>query len=285
MIDFNIHPAKKEVRFRNLADVHSGVVSAVRQTLSSEIRQGPSTERSGAGQAPRGFESFTAVPGSSATRKAYPLPSRGAVETNDAGNRVATQDAAHRAAAKPGGDAAQIRFLGQVFGVFLVFELPERLLILDQHAAHERIIFERLGAGGLVLQEMLFPLVLDASEEEALRIDEARADLLPLGIEIRRSGPRVFEVTALAHDLLPLPEETLVELIRGVGGEEWRNSLRAAAACRLAIKEGDVVDPITARELCAQALELPVPRCPHGRPIWHELPEETLRRLVDRPVR
>jgi DNA mismatch repair protein MutL len=52
----------------------------------------------------------------------------------------------------------------------------------------------------------------------------------------------------------------------------------------MALKEGDAVDPVTARELCAQALLLPVPRCPHGRPIWHELGEESLLRLVDRPV-
>ena len=45
------------------------------------------------------------------------------------------------------------------------------------------------------------------------------------------------------------------------------------------------MDPVTAQELCAQALELPVPRCPHGRPIWHELSEESLLRLVDRPSR
>jgi DNA mismatch repair protein MutL len=68
-----------------------------------------------------------------------------------------------------------------------------------------------------------------------------------------------------------------------VGGDEWKYALRATAACRLAIKEGDRVDAITAQELCARALELPVPRCPHGRPIWHELAEESLLRLVDRP--
>ncbi len=52
----------------------------------------------------------------------------------------------------------------------------------------------------------------------------------------------------------------------------------------MAIKEGDRVDPVTAVELCIQALALPVPRCPHGRPIWHEISEEGLLRLVDRPV-
>ena len=52
----------------------------------------------------------------------------------------------------------------------------------------------------------------------------------------------------------------------------------------MAIKEGDLVDPVTALELCTRALALPVPRCPHGRPIWHELTRDALLRLVDRPV-
>ncbi len=105
-----------------------------------------------------------------------------------------------------------------------------------------------------------------------------------MGIQLRRIGFRSYEITAIAEDFRSLREETLVELLRGVGGKEWKDTLRATAACRLAIKEGDVVDPVTARELCSEALRLDVPRCPHGRPIWHELSEESLRRLVDRPI-
>jgi DNA mismatch repair protein MutL len=180
-----------------------------------------------------------------------------------------------------------IRFLGQVFGVFLVFELPGRVLILDQHAAHERIIFERLSAQGPELQDLLFPLSFDVSDDEEVRIAANRDDLEAVGIAVQRVGANAFEVTALSADFHALGEETLVELIRGVGltisREEWRYSLRATAACRMAIKEGDRVDALTATELCARALDLPVPRCPHGRPIWHELSEETLLRLVDRP--
>jgi DNA mismatch repair protein MutL len=192
--------------------------------------------------------------------------------------------ARQEAAQIPGPPEDGIRFLGQVFGVFLVFELPGRLLVLDQHAAHERIIFERLGARAPALQEMLFPLCFDVSDEEENRIIGATSELEEMGIAVRRAGARAFELTALSADFQALAEERLVELVRSVGGEQWKYAFRATAACRLAIKEGDRVDPVTAHELCAQALKLPVPRCPHGRPIWHELSEETLLRLVDRPV-
>jgi DNA mismatch repair protein MutL len=104
-----------------------------------------------------------------------------------------------------------------------------------------------------------------------------------MGIALRHAGARAWEVTALAEDFRALPEDRLVELVRGVGGEEWQHAFRATAACRMAIKEGEQVDPVMARDLCAQALRLKVPRCPHGRPIWHELTEESLLKLVDRP--
>lgn len=260
LVDFNIHPAKKEVRFRNLPDVHAGVVRAVRGSLPIQAAREPAfVPRVGPapvfapGPEPLSGQTLPFVPRGEEEREKRPEP--------------------------------RIRFLGQVFGVFLIFELPERLLILDQHAAHERIIFERLSAGGLPLQEMMFPLSFDASDEEDRRIQSSTDGLRELGIEVRRVGSRAFEITALASDLVPMPEDTLVELVRGAGAEHWRSSLLATAACRLAIKEGAVVDPVTAIELCSMALELPVPRCPHGRPIWHDLPEETLRRLVDRPAK
>ena len=178
-----------------------------------------------------------------------------------------------------------IRFLGQVFGVFLIFELPGRLLMLDQHAAHERIIFERLMARAPALQELLFPLQLrrirGGGGAAGGRAGRASGHG---GGGAAPPGPRAFEVTALSAELQPLAEERLVEILREVGGKEWQYGLRASAACRLAIKEGDRVDPVTAHELCARALQLPVPRCPHGRPIWHELSQESLLRLVDRPL-
>src|SRR5208283_4721647 len=149
----------------------------------------------------------------------------------------------------PPGDGGGIRFLGQVFGVFLVFELPGRLLVLDQHAAHERILYERLAARVPAMQEMLFPLCFDVTDEEERRVMSVSKELEGIGIGVRRAGARAMEVSALAADLKPIPEADLVEMVRGVGGEQWRHSLVATAACRMAVKEGDAVDPVTAREL------------------------------------
>jgi len=279
LVDFNIHPAKKEVRFRGLPEVHRAVVAAVRKMLepkAPEARALLPADATGAGPRQRpaqgpepggGRSGFPSSPHSLQTeRPIFPLPF--AADPSGAG-----------AAAGSG-----IRFLGQVFGVFLVFELPGRLLMLDQHAAHERILYERFVARAPSMQEMLFPLCFDVTDEEERRLVAAQSELEGIGIGVRRAGARAMEVTKLAADLKPLPEADLVELVRGVGGEQWRHLLLATAACRMALKEGDTVDPVTARDLCVQALQLAVPRCPHGRPIWHELSEESLLRLVDRPV-
>jgi DNA mismatch repair protein MutL len=262
LVDFNIHPAKKEVRFRNLPEVHRTVVAAVKKMLEPHAPLPAGSSFSSAG-----FSSFGGAGSSGAVGGAplFTLP-------------VTADPVAPLA---PG---AGIRFLGQVFGVFLVFELPGRLLLMDQHAAHERILYERLCARAPAMQEMLFPLCFDVTDEEEGRLLGARVELEGIGIGLRRAGARALEVTALAADLKALPETTLVQMIRGVGAAQWRHSLIATAACRLAIKEGDRVDAVTAAELCGQALRLPVPRCPHGRPIWHELTEESLLKLVDRPV-
>jgi DNA mismatch repair protein MutL len=275
LVDFNIHPAKKEVRFRTLPDVHRTIVAAVRATLAASERPVTLVE---AKPAPWLMTGADASAGPSAGAGPH------AAGVHAGGRRGFTLPVLPGDAPLPISGDTGVRFLGQVFGVFLIFELPGRLLMLDQHAAHERLIFERLSAQTPPLQEMLFPLAFDVSDGEETILLVAQQGLRETGIELRRAGTRAFEVTALSPDFKSLPEERLIELVRGISGTEWRYGFLAAAACRMAIKEGDRVDPVTAMELCNGARALAVPRCPHGRPIWHELTRESLLRLVDRPV-
>ncbi|HEY9593717.1 MAG TPA: hypothetical protein VHE79_04520, partial [Spirochaetia bacterium] len=271
LVDFNIHPAKKEVRFTALPDVHRAVVAAVRSFLE------PGGGRVETVEAPTRGAARDFTPPLPTGAPAGPRVDAGSPRSFDLPLRPSPTAPLPAA-------GADIRFLGQVFGVFLVFELPGRLLILDQHAAHERVIYEKLRARSAKVQEMLFPLVFDVSDAEEANVENAREELSGLGIELRKSGSRSWEITGLSADFKALPEERLIELVRGVGSGEWRDSFLATAACRMAIKEGDRVDPVTATELCGMALALPVPRCPHGRPIWHEIPRDTLFGLVDRPI-
>jgi len=269
MIDFNIHPAKKEVRFRNLPQVHKTIVAALQKMLEPRTRAEEST--------PGSHPSFDA-------RVAAPRDTPSTSTTFEAHRGELSLPLWHDPVPMPPVDESSIRFLGQVFGVFLIFELPDRLIMMDQHAAHERIIFDRLGERAPALQELLFPLCFDVSDDEARRLDSELASLAEMGVGMHRAGQRSFEITALSADFKALHQEKLLELLRQDGGDEWRYSFRAGAACKMAIKEGERLDPVTARDLCEKALALPVARCPHGRPIWHEISRSDLLRMVDRPV-
>jgi DNA mismatch repair protein MutL len=272
LVDFNIHPAKREVRFRNLPEVHAAVVRAVRTRLGSELRP------AGSGLFAVGGIRHSAG-GEVPSLPAGPAGSQGSV-------RSLLEAAGEPLAQGTTGVALPARYLGQVFGVFLAFEREEGLVFLDQHAAHEKVIFQSLAEQAPQVQEMLFPVSFDASEEEAARLAERAGDLEALGIVVRRAGRGTFEIVALASVFSRLPEADLVGMIRESAGQgaEWRRDLAATAACRLAVKEGDPVDPVMAAELFRQALLMENPRCPHGRPLWYELGKGELFRGVDRPV-
>ena len=260
LVDFNIHPAKKEVRFRTLPEVHRAVVSAARTFLAGHSSTPVFRDE------PSGLP-FDADRRTPAPPAAWPLP-------------------APRPSAAAPSAVDNLRYLGQTFGVFLVCELPDRLLLVDQHAAHERIIYERLRLQRPAVQDLLFPLAFDASADEDARLAERAAALAEIGMVVRRSGTRTWEVTGLAAGLVPLPADALVEALRTACGAEteWRDAVLRTAACRLALKEGDPVDPATAVELIRGALALENPRCPHGRPLWHEIGRERLYQAVDRPL-
>jgi DNA mismatch repair protein MutL len=270
LVDFNIHPAKKEVRFRNLPEVHRTVVSAVRMFLAGRASilvardEQPDPERHGDRHDVLPFASDRR---STPATAVYPLPER----------------------PQPAGPPRQhegIRYLGHAFGVFIVCELPDRLLMLDQHAAHERLIFEQLRRQPPPVQDLLFPIAFDVSADEDARLAERSPGMAEIGIALRRSGNRTWEVAGLSPALAPLPADGLVEALRQAGGaeSEWRDAVLRTAACRLALKEGDPVDAVTAVELVRNALDLHPPRCPHGRPLWHEIAKDRLYQFVDRPM-
>lgn len=179
-----------------------------------------------------------------------------------------------------------LRLVGVIGRLYVVLESDRGLVLLDQHAAHERIIYERLRRQPPPVQDLLFPLAFDVSVGEGARLAERSSALAEAGIVVRRAGAGTWEVTGLAPALVPLPADALVEALRQACGDEssWRDTVLRTAACRLALKEGDPVDAVTAVELVRGALQLDPPRCPHGRPLWHEIGRDRLFRLVDRPV-
>jgi len=184
--------------------------------------------------------------------------------------------------------ARDFRYLGSALGPFLVFEREGALWFLDQHAAHERLIFDALQARPRESQELLVPERIECEDEsEAARVEAALPRLAEAGFRLEREGLS-WVVAAAPPELSNGAAAAVMELASGaaapLGASDPRRAARALAACRAAVKDGERLDDAAAEELIARALELPEPRCPHGRPIWTRITREQLYRLVRREV-
>ncbi|MDR0730679.1 MAG: DNA mismatch repair endonuclease MutL [Treponema sp.] len=180
---------------------------------------------------------------------------------------------------KPG-----LRFIGQVFELFLLVEKEDRLFIIDQHAAHERILYNRFFAAPILKQELLVPIYFDSKDRgEDLFLSTKRDELAKLGILIEDAGAGHWQINALPEGWQLSDTET-VEALRELQntGENMAERWLATLSCHRAIKDGDYLDETSATALAEAALALPVPRCPHGRPIWVEISRNELYKGVRR---
>jgi DNA mismatch repair protein MutL len=182
------------------------------------------------------------------------------------------------------GESAEFRFIGRVFGLFLLAERGDRLFIIDQHAAHERILYDRFLSAPIVKQELLVPINMDSeSPQEDAFLSAKREELKNLGIVIEEEGAGRWQITALPEGWRLSDGETR-EALRDLrdAGENLAERWAATLSCHRAVRDGDYLDDQSARTLAEAALALPVPRCPHGRPVWVEVSREQLYRGVRR---
>jgi len=258
MVDVNVHPAKKEVRFRDEGAIFAGLQRAVRAALdgSDTFRYRPT-------------EALVAA-GSSAIA---PLT------VHEAQVSVAV--------AEPNGHAigSVLRPIGQVGPGYLVAEGPHGLVLVDQHAAHERVLYnrllERLRSGRGASQPLLIPQAVDVEPLLIAAAVDHRDELANLGLELEEFGPRSLRITAVPVELpagraTTAIQETLAALAEHRGDAAMTNAA-AAIACHSAVKFGDVLDIAEQRRLLAdlETAEESI-TCPHGRPTrllieWQEL--------------
>jgi DNA mismatch repair protein MutL len=178
----------------------------------------------------------------------------------------------------------ELRFIGRIFSLFLLVERGDRLLIIDQHAAHERILYDRFLSRPIAKQELLVPLPFATESPEEDRFLEAkREELERLGIRIEAAEDGIWHITALPENWRLSDRETL-KAIRELreAGENMAERWAATLSCHSAVRDGDYLDDRTALALAEAALALPIPRCPHGRPLWFEISRENLYRAVKR---
>ncbi len=311
LVDFNIHPAKREVRFRDIDPVRRSLVRSIQDALSDRSRLAGVRDRESAGD--RGLWEVRETPAGGNARAPdaerpggpmFVLPSRapGEGETWDRIANLASEARSRREDGirdtpgfPPEVPAADVRidgtgylgpgfrYLGSALGVFLVYEEDGALWLLDQHAAHERLIFDRLVSTPPAVQELLVPLVLEPESDAEEAWLAASAELLKeAGYTLERSGSD-WQVTGLPAGLGSPDASAVLELLRSrPSPDSLLREAHATTACRAAVKDGDELDRTAALELIARARDLPEPRCPHGRPVRIRLGKDDLYRLVKR---
>ena len=310
-VDVNVHPAKTEVRFRDAQAVHQFIRRAVERALSgaagSEASGAPGAEAAPSSAAQRLFgEHLSSTP---TTRAASPPYPRSQALAFGVAERAAQQffapfDHVARSAPSDTPDApvaprAELPHeerepyplgfaLAQLHGVYILAQNAAGLVLVDMHAAHERIVFERLKAqatGALATQRLLIPCVVAASEREVAAAEAHRDALLGLGFDLSLGGPRALtlrSVPALLADAEPeallravLAEFDLLGASNAVDAR--REELLSTMACHGAVRAHRT---LTTTEMNALLRDMEATeragQCNHGRPTWYQL---TLRDL------
>jgi DNA mismatch repair protein MutL len=282
LADFNIHPAKREVRFRDPGAIHHAISGGVKNFFHSYFlrtsRKEPqpeenATQRDGEFNFQNtSFEQKQSMEG----KKDYSNNNF----ASSAPSRLCENSFANDSAAPVYGD---MRYAGRVFGLFILIEWGEKLYLIDQHAAHERILYNRFLEETIPKQELLAPIpfTTQSAEEDAF-LEAKKEELSRLGVDIVKDGDG-WSIEALPADWKMGDAETVKEILElSAAGEDMTKRWAATVCCRAAIKDGDYPDDETAFSLGREALELPDPRCPHGRPIWTEISKKALFRAVRR---
>ena len=295
-VDVNVHPAKTEVRFRRSSVVHDAVRDTVIEALRSDktiIPMGDDPKAS-AYAAPRfrsrvpdswdsgaiAREPFEGSPAALTYtgNRALDLTFEEARETVGAGDGV---EAAPQAAT-PDFDLVRSRIhpLGQLRDSFIVASDESGLIVIDQHVAHERVLFEQYerqkAREQIDVQRLLTPILLELSPRQEALFESLTPELARNGFEVSPFGPRTIAVeTAPAILKAGQVEKLLREVIDGLEREDqaldidaFRAKIAATVACHAAIKINNPLDDVKMRWLVAELMKTDCPTvCPHGRPI------------------
>ncbi len=178
----------------------------------------------------------------------------------------------------------EFRYIGRALGTFILIEKNSALYAIDQHAAHERILFDKIMDGKSETQKLLIPLKISLdSDEDERQMETLAPQLFECGFSSEKISENEWQFTTL-NSLWKGDAQELKKLLleRGVEPREIVRKIAAMTACKAAVKDGYILDDAAAEDLAKRALDLPDPHCPHGRPVYTVLTREKLFALVKR---
>lgn len=279
-VDVNVHPAKLEVRFRDRFAVERAVEEATRNALGRLDAAATLGDSSLAAPRPL-WRAPDPVPAAAATDLFTPLIAVGPTAESDGAADTAPQQ-------------LTLPALLQLADTYLCYESVDGLVIVDQHSAHERVMYEavirQLRGDGLPAQRLLLPVTIELTDEELDVVASHAEELRRIGYEVEPFGGRAVAIHGVPNphprfDAAACFRELVADLARGRFGG-WANRLErfaATYACRAAVKAGQSLDERSMRELLLRlfACELP-PHDVHGRATIVQLPRDELERRFGR---
>ena len=323
LVDFNIHPAKKEVRFKDINELHHSVsnttasffknstikslkpeldASYYENTFSKELFQSPVSQsdtdytgESGLSRyerlnAPTSTNSFKSI-----EEKSYNSDLRSVFMNNSKATyaqKLAEMAYQEDEKTEPQTDSIpqnavnsdSIKYFGTTLGVFLLVEKDNTLYLIDQHAAHERILYDSIMTTKAKSQKLLIPYQLESqSTADDEYLESVKDQLEEKGFILKNNGNGSWQITEV-HERWTGTERNLQTLLldQKIAPDKILTYIAASTACKAAVKDGYYLDPETAKELALKALSLPDPHCPHGRPVWTAITKEKMFELVKR---
>ena len=292
-VDVNVHPAKTEVRFRDAALVRGLIVSGLRRALDAAGHRASTTVGSGVLKA---FTveppTFFAAPNGTATAPPGRFADAAPVFNGpvfDAPLQARTEPPAPVNAFPLGVARAQVA------ATYIVAETVDGLILVDQHAAHERLVMERmkraLAGGAAPAQALLLPVVVELDEIAADRVAARASEFAALGLDLERFGPKAIlvratpaalgttDATALVRDLA----DDLAAFDAALSLTERLDAVVGTMACHGSVRAGRV---LSVAEMNALLREMEVTphsgQCNHGRPTWVKLAKSDLEKLFGR---
>ncbi|MBP5283244.1 MAG: DNA mismatch repair protein MutL, partial [Treponema sp.] len=306
LVDFNIHPAKKEVRFKDSSALHHGVSSMTHSYFrASGIRSSSQSISSGneSYRPEREFDFSTPSVPSFNTSAVSPVQRMKNYDTSSFKSSFSSfpvmdsipsdlaSQALYSEAVNPSQEdfpaeetESAFTFIGTALGTFILIQVSDTLCFIDQHAAHERIIFDGLIKDGGEKQNLLIPYEIHTdSDEDDAYISSACSSLLHAGFTFEKAGKGIWNVTTVPLRWTGTQQELEDCLFdKRTESQDILYKIAAMTACKAAVKDGYELDRDEAEKIAQKALKLPDPHCPHGRPVWTTISKAKLFEMVRR---